>query len=42
MFNWNLHIGDGAFNIKPKSQIELWPYEPKQSMDQVLSVLLGN
>ncbi|CAD8140693.1 unnamed protein product [Paramecium octaurelia] len=42
MYNWNLHIGEGSFNIKPKSQIELWPYEPKQPIDQVLSVLLGN
>jgi hypothetical protein len=28
MFNWNLHIGDGSFTVKPKSLVELWPYEP--------------
>lgn len=28
LFNWNLRIGDGCFNVKPKSTIEIWPYEP--------------
>lgn len=42
MFNWNLHIGDGAFTTKPRSLIELWPYEPQTQQDKVMSALLGN
>lgn len=28
--------------MKPKSLIELWPYEVKEAVDSVKSALLGN
>lgn len=43
LYNWNLHLGDGAFSNKPKTFIEVWPYEPKDlDSSRVLSALLGN
>lgn len=42
MFNWNLHMGDGAFSLKPKEMIELWPFEPAEEGEKVMSALLGN
>lgn len=43
LYDWNLYLGDGAFTMKPRGFIEIWPYEPKDfDTDKVKSALLGN
>ena len=41
-FRWNLHFGQGSFNIKPQTFIDEWPYDPEPNLDKVISALLAN